>query len=195
MARSSAAALLTARHRQGQIALRAATLRDFLTLWPLWQDDDASFRRLVDATVPLVRERHRTSSGLAVAYYDAFRAAERPGGRPAPKLATFDPGAVAGTLYVTGRDMTRRALAAGQSPQAAMQTALIRTSGSVGRLALAGGRETLVRTVDADPRASGYERVLSPGACDFCQSLADGTRLGDFEAHDHCGCSAEPIFA
>jgi hypothetical protein len=194
MARSDAGALLTAQHRRAQVALRAAALRDWLAVWPIWDGSDAAFARLVAATIPLVRAHHRLSATVAAAYYQSFRGVERAAGPPTVRLADLDTNAVAGTLYVTGRDMTRRALAGGQSPQAAMQTALVRTSGTVGRLVLAGGRDTLVRSVDADPRAAGHQRVLSPGACDFCQSLAGDTIAGDFSAHDHCGCTAEPVF-
>lgn len=195
MARTDAGALLTAQHRRAQMALRAAALRDYLTVWPLWDGEPGSFARLVAATVPIVRAHHRLSGAVAVAYYQSFRAAERAAGAATPRLATLDELAVAGTLYLTGREMTRRAIEAGHSPQAAMRTALVRTSGTVGRFALAGGRDTLVGSTRDDPRARGYRRVLSPGACGFCQQIAaNGTADDDFQAHDHCGCAAEPHF-
>lgn len=195
MALTPAGAELAAQHRQAQVAVRAAALRDYLRIWPLWDGSDSTFRTLVDAAVPLAREHHRRSTVVALDYYTAARRAERPGGRPTPQRAEFDAAAVAGTLYVTGRDMTRRAIAGGRLAEAAMQTALVRTSGTLGRLVLAGGRETIALTADADPRAAGYERVLSPGACDFCQSIAnEGTTNGDFAAHDHCACGAAVVF-
>jgi hypothetical protein len=195
VARTSAGAVLSVQHRQAQLALRATVLRDFMRLWPVWDGGEWTFRLLVDATIPLVRERHRTSNGLAALYYEQFRSVERPrDAAVSPRLAVLDEAALAGGMYVTGRDMTRRALVAGMSPQAAMQTALTRVSGTVGRLALAGGRDTLVQTAEADPRAQGYGRVLSPGSCDFCQGLAGRVVTDDFQAHDHCGCSAEPAF-
>lgn len=195
MARTDGGALLTAQHRRAQIQLRAAALRDFIAVWPLWDGQPGSFARLISATVPVVRAHHRLSAAVAAAYYQSFRAAENAPGAPTPKLATLNEDALAGTLYLTGRDMTRRAIAAGQSPQAAMRTALVRTSGTVARFALAGGRDTLVASTRDDRHASGYRRVLSPGACEFCQQIAaEGASDGDFEAHDHCGCVAEPNF-
>lgn len=194
MASTPAGRQLTAQHRQAQLQVRAAALRDFLAVWPVWDGDDDSFGRMVAATVPLVVAYHGLAARLAAAYYQAFRLAERPGGAVTPSLADLDPGVVAGTLYVTGRDMTRRAVAAGQQPAEARRAALVRTTGTVGRLALAGGRDTLTRTVAADPRARGHRRVLSPGACDHCRSLAAEPLTGDFSAHDHCGCAAEPVF-
>lgn len=196
MARTDAGGLLTVQHRNAQLQLRAAALRDYTTIWPLWNGDSRTFRQLVDATLPLVRAHHRLSATLAAAYYEALRFAERAGGAAAPRVAeTPSTDVIAGTLYLTGLDMTRRALLAGQSPQAARQTALVRTSGTVARLALAGGRDTLVASARDDTRARGYRRVLTPGACEFCQQLAAaGATDSDFQAHDHCGCAAEPAF-
>lgn len=195
MARTDAGALLTAQHRRAQIQLRAAALRDYLAVWPLWDGSPGSFGRLVAATVPVVRAHHRLSAAVAVSYYQSLRVAESATGRPTPRMAILDDGALAGTLYVTGRDMTRRAIGAGQSPEVAMRTALVRMAGTVGRFALAGGRDTLVASTRADPAARGYTRVLSPGACAFCREVAaEGTADADFQAHDHCGCGAEPDF-
>lgn len=195
MARTDAGDLLTAQHRRAQLSLRAATLRDFIAVWPLWDGQPGSFARLVAATVPLVTAHHRLSAAVAAAYYQSFRAAEGAGGQPTPRLATLDQDVLAGTLYLTGRDMTRRAIAAGQQPKDAMSTALVRTSGTVGRFALAGGRDTLVASLSDDRYADGYTRVLSPSACAFCRKVAaEGPKHGHFQAHDHCACGAEPSF-
>lgn len=195
MARTAAGAVLTGEHRRSQLQLRAATVRDFMRLWPIWRGDRGSFDRLVVATLPLVTAHHQLSSSLAAAYYESFRRAERVTGRPTPTLALFNRDAVATSLYVTGAVMTAKAVAAGHSPQAAMQTALVRTSGAVARHVLAGGRDTLVRTTREDGRSDGVLRIVSGGACDFCQSLAGQPTSEDFQAHDHCGCTAEPYFS
>ncbi|WP_210492304.1 hypothetical protein [Patulibacter sp. SYSU D01012] len=200
MARTQTGAQLTAEHKASQLALRAGALRSFLRLWPIWTGDEESFRLLVDATVPLIREQHRASAQLAASYFRAFRFAERPGGSARPVLA--DPPVVAkiaGTLYAVARDMTRAAVDAGQTPETAMRTALVRTSGSVGTLVLDGGRSTIAQSVAADRKAIGWARVASAGCCAFCAMLAArgavyGESTGDFQAHDHCGCSAEPAY-
>lgn len=197
MARTEHGAQLTAQHKQAQHSLRSTALRGFLRLWPLWEGDDGSFQRLVMASLPLVEVHHRISANLGVAYYQAFRVAEGVGGSPAPRLIdTVDRDAVAASLYITGRNMTRKAIAAGYSADAARQVALVRTSGAVARHVLAGGRDSLVASSAADRHAHGYSRIVSAGACSFCRSLADrGTTTDDFRAHDHCGCSAEPDFS
>lgn len=200
MARSSAGAALTAQHRQAQLRIRAAALRDYMRLWPLWTGDESSFEQLVSVTTPLVRAHHGLSSSIASAYFEAFRRAE---GVPGTALARVaDPvkaDRLATSLYVTGRVMTGKALAAGQTPEAAMQTALVRTSGAVGRYVLDGGRETIIRSTSTDKRARGWGRITGGNACAFCSMLANRGAVysdvtADFQAHDHCACSAESFY-
>jgi hypothetical protein len=200
MARTDAGAALTEQHRQGQLQLRAAAIRDFALIWPLWQGDEQSFGRLVDATVPLVGAHYQASATFAAAYFDAFRRAERvTGGRVVARRGTLNVERVVASLHVTGRVMTRRALAAGHSPQQAMQTALVRTTGAVSRHMLAGGRDTVILSAAEDRSARGWERVLSGDPCEFCLMLAGrgavySADTADFRAHDHCACAAAPAY-
>lgn len=196
MARTEAGAGLTLQHRTGQLQLRAAALRDFTRLWPLWRGDERTFADLVAATIPLVRVHHGTSSALALAYYRAFRDAEDVGGAAAPRRGELAVDHVTSSLYVTGLVMTRKAVGAGYSPQAAMQSALIRTSGAVARHVLNGGREALIRSAASDRQAGGWARVTAGGPCGFCATLAGrgavySESTSDFRAHDHCACTAE----
>lgn len=200
MARTEAGAQLTAAHRQGQLRVRAQALRDYMRIWPLWTGDGESFDRLLAASVPVLRAHHSLSTTLASSYLQSFRAAERAGGPATPRIAQpLDEGRIRGSLFVTGLEMTRKALAAGFTPEAAMQSALVRTSGTVTRLVLAGGRDTIVSSSDDDREARGWARVTAATPCAFCAMLAsrgpsyteDGA---DFEAHDHCSCAAEPHY-
>lgn len=198
MARTEAGATLTETHRRGQLQLRARALRDFALLWPLWTGDERSFQRLLAASMPLIRGYHDRSSGLATGYYEAFRTAERVAGpaapRPAPQL---DEEVVRGTLHYVGADMTRRAVLAGYSPQAAMQTALVRTSGTVTRFTMQGGRDAVLLSSAEDRQARGWARVTGGDSCPFCLTLASrgaaylSESTAEFQAHDHCSCAAE----
>jgi hypothetical protein len=147
-----------------------------------------------------VRAHHGLSSAFAAAYYDSFRRAEQVAGAPTPRPALpVDPEHVATSMHVTGRVMTGKALLAGQSPQAAMQTALVRTSGALTRHVLAGGRDTLVLSTLEDEQAVGWARVTSGRCCAFCAMLASrgpvyGEDTSRFRAHDHCACTAEPSY-
>jgi hypothetical protein len=200
MARTAAGAALTQQHYRSQLALRAAALRDFTTLWPLWHGDEVSFRRLVEATVPLVRANRQLSATVATSYYEAFRIAEGAAGRATPRPALpLSEDRFEGALYVTGAEQTRDALLAGQTSASAMQTAKVRMTGAVGRNILRGGAETIVLSAADDREARGWARVTSGRPCAFCAMLAGRGAVYsadsvDFKSHDHCSCSAEVVY-
>lgn len=202
MAATQEAAALTEQHRQAQLKVRAQALRDYTRLWPIWRSDSPeSFGSLVTATLPLARVYHRISAAAAASYYDAFRAAEGVTGEATPRLSQLVPDAmVTASMYVTGQVMTRNALLAGQTVEQARETALVRTSGALTRQILAGGRDTLIGSVQADPQALGWARVTDGNPCAFCAMLASRgpvyktAESGGFEAHDHCGCTVEPFY-
>jgi hypothetical protein len=201
VARTADGTDLTRRHYRAQLQLRGQALQAFLSLWPMWSGDRASFERLIDATVPLVTAHHQLSASMARAYFGAFRKAEDVGGAAAARPADqLDVKAVRKSLYVTGEVMTTKALAAGMTPQAAMDAALTRTSGAVGRHVMNGGRNTLMRSVESDRTAEGWSRVTSSNPCHFCAMLASrgpaytSEDTADFKAHDHCSCGVEPHY-
>lgn len=68
------------------------------------------------------------------------------------------------------------------------------------RQALAGGRDTIAAAVDDDKDALGWARATSGACCAFCAMLAGrgpvyGEDTADFQAHDHCTCTSEPVFS
>lgn len=59
-------------------------------------------------------------------------------------------------------------------------------------------RQTVMGSSVADPHAAGWERVGS-GGCDFCAMLIGRGAVyseasADFASHDHCNCTAVPVF-
>lgn len=201
MARTGAGRVLTEEHRRAQMQVRAAAIRDYMQIWPLWQGDDESFNQLVLATIPLIRAYHSLSASFASSYFDSFRRAERVAGSATPRLpGDVDVDQVTAGLQATGRIAVRRALLSGQTAERAMQTAFVTTSGSVTRQALAGGRDTLVLSTGEDEQATGWARVTDNEPCPFCVMLASrgpvyrGEDTAEFEAHDHCACTAEPAY-
>lgn len=194
-------ATLAEQHRQAQLQVRNHALRDFLLLWPLWTGDDQSFARLVQATRPLVDVYRRVSATLASSYYTAARMDAGVSGAAGVQLAAaVDAKQLATSMYVTGQVSARNALDAGRTAAAARQTALAQVSGAVTRHVLDGGRQTLLDTVQADKHALGWARVTDGDPCYFCLTLASRGAVykteqsASFEAHDHCGCSAMPVF-
>ncbi|MEV2236691.1 hypothetical protein [Micromonospora sp. NPDC049891] len=203
MARTTVGAQLTQAHRQAQLALRADVLADLTRLWTLFDtgDVEATFVRFAAAAEILIRQRHGDSAGLAAAYFERFRAAEGVGGSAAARLVDAPPPTlVRETLRLTGLAGATNALQAGQTPVQASRNGLVRVAGAVTNLVLRGGRRTLVESVRADRQARGWQRVTSGSPCAFCAMIASrgpafkSDRSARFEAHDHCGCSAEPFY-
>jgi hypothetical protein len=195
------AGALTEQHRQAQMSLRARALRDFLILWPLWHDDN-SFANLVTATMPLVRSYRSISAALAAAYFDAARRISgAEGDAAAVAAAAVNDSQVTASLYVTGKLGHSAAVNGGQSSADARKSSLVRVSGAVTRHVLAGGRDTILQSVEADDKALGWARVTDGDPCYFCLTLASrgavykSEATASFEAHDHCGCSAMPVWA
>lgn len=62
------------------------------------------------------------------------------------------------------------------------------------------GRNTIINAVHSDRRARGWAREVEPGACSFCLLLATrgavyrSEKTADFKSHDHCRCTAVPVF-
>jgi hypothetical protein len=82
----------------------------------------------------------------------------------------------------------------------AISAARTMVQGGVSQLVLDQGRQATIDAATHDPKADGWARVLSPGACSFCAMVA--SRLGayrsestaDFAAHPNCHCTAQPVF-
>jgi hypothetical protein len=152
------------------------------------------------ATIVLVRAYHGLSSTIAGSYFESFRLAEQVGGEAAIRRANpIDESKVLAGLTATGRESISAALEAGRSAEDARRAALTRTSGSVTRQVLTGGRETLLRTIAEDRQALGWGRVTDGNPCPFCALLASRGPVYkedtvDFEAHDHCTCAAMPFY-
>lgn len=206
MARTREGALLTDLHYRRQFGLRAATVRDIIKLWPMWRlDEPGSYDRLVEAVTVLARMRARDSAALAARYYEMFREVEMPGGvrltwgKAAALAEPPTAEQIRAAMDATGRWGVYRALAAGRTPEEAMAIGLVRLSGSIARLALNCGRETVLEAVRRDEAALGWARVTDAKPCAFCAMLASRgpvykERTVRFRAHDHCTCTAEPVY-
>lgn len=200
MIRTAEGAQLADLHRQVQSQIRARALQDYMRIWPLWRGDERTFNDLVAAAVPLVNHHHQTSATLAAAFFESFRRVEKASGDAPAHIAGPPPQEqVVASLYVTGSVQTRNALIAGQPAEQAMRTALVRTSGAVGRHVLNGGRTTVIESAATDRQAIGWERVTSGRPCAFCAMMASrgpvySSTSVDFQSHDHCLCTAVPSY-
>ncbi|MGE0133753.1 MAG: hypothetical protein AB7L91_06330 [Dehalococcoidia bacterium] len=202
MAATPAGRQLTEQHRRGQIAVRASVLRRLVALWPLFDPAriDESWRPLATAVMAVVGQGRSDSAALAAAYYQAYRTAEGvPGPMPAVSTAPAAGWEAAAqvAIEVTG-PVRAKQLTALRRADVAAQT-LVSLSGAASRIALNGGRATVLTAVERDPRAIGWARVTDGSPCAFCAMLAGrggvySKRTVDFEAHDHCSCTSEPVY-
>ena len=202
MARTPEGAVLTRKHYLTQLALRAGAARDVTSLWRTVDPTNltATFDPFAQAATTLARVRHRDSAGIASGYQERFHKAEKVAGRAIIKLAPqLVQSEALGLIRGAGLSGIINARRAGQSPQAAARNGLVKVVGQMTRLVLAGGRETILGSAAADPRASRWQRVTSGEPCAFCAMLATrgavfSADTADFEAHDHCSCSAEVAY-
>lgn len=194
---------LTEAHRLAQVALGAQTVKAMRAIWPLLDPTaiDATVERWLTAAIPIVTAQRASSARLAGNYLATFKALEV---RTAQLPLVLDDApvveAVTTSLLVTGPHRLRKALSISTPLIHALSTAEAGSSAAAMRHVLNGGRSTITGTVAADPRAAGWARVTSGAACEFCSMLegrgavySEGTV--DFEAHDGCACTAEPVFA
>lgn len=204
MARTALGGQLTEAHRAAQLALRAGTLRNLVTLWQTVDPVNlgGTINVFAEPAAVIAGQGAERSAGLAVNYFSLFRRAEGVPG-PAPSLrlppapsAEYLAGQVRGAGIIGIRDARR----AGQSVTLAKRTALTRVVGTVAKLVLTGGRNMLVLATQADRQALGFTRVTSGDACAFCRMIAGRgpvyktEKSADFDAHGSCACAAEPFY-
>lgn len=146
----------------------------------------------------LIRQLYGDSSALARVYYREFLEAEgirtlvTP--RPPEELATER---IRAALVATGLAGTLRSLRLRQPLRLAKDNGFVLMSGAAARLALEGGRQTIIGSVQADGLVTGWIRTTSGDPCAFCAMLASRgpvykeSTVG-FQAHDHCSCVPEP---
>lgn len=203
MASDPRAARLTEAHRLAQARLAAVTVAQLDSAWPLLAADDldGTVERWLRVTVPIVRAQHATSARLAANYYTAFRLLETGVAEPfVPVVAETVPvEAVATSLTVTGPVAVKTHMRTSPIVERAMEIGRAMSASAGMRHVLNGGRQTVTDSVWADRRALGWARVTSGRACAFCAMIASrGPVFGDdtanFDAHDHCSCSAEPVY-
>jgi hypothetical protein len=191
---------LTEIHRRGQRRLRAVTIADVLAVWPRFDMENLvrSWGNLERLLLAIIAARAADSATLAATYFGAFRLAEGAIGAARPVVAsTPPPEELVRSLRYVGLVNTRNLIRA-KVPDAARRT-FVNVSGDVSRHALNAGRDTIIESVSADPRALGWARVTDSKPCSFCRMLASRgpvyrSKAGGFKAHLRCGCSAEPVF-
>jgi len=186
-----------------QLHIRAGVIRDLLTLWGAVDPTNlgATIDPFTRAGLMVVRAGNRASATASARYYVAFRHVEGVRGTVAVAPASPPPDhVVAAAIRGGGLAGILNARRSGATVQAAHDNGFVKASGAATQLVAAGGRETLLDAIGGDREAQGYQRVTDGDPCAFCAMVAsqgivayDEDSAG-FEAHNHCGCTAEPAF-
>jgi hypothetical protein len=184
--------------RAVQLAIRAALMADVARLWRLLDPArlDQTFPGWLAAMTQLVRRYHAQSATGAATFYRAARATavQAPTPNELIRLAGAPSGEWMSKAFgFSGPGMLSR-------DTARPNTALSTTLGTATRIALDGGRSTVVDTVKADPVAVGWYRVTDGQPCAFCALIASRGVVFkkdtvDFKTHNDCGCFGAPAFS
>lgn len=204
MATTREGARLTEQHRAAQLAIRAGSIQSLLALWR--GVDPANLRGTIDtfieAAVLLTERGFERSSQEAIRYFESFRRQEvaRGPAAAAVKAIAPDPGEVAADLRGAALAGIVGARRRGLSIGRASDVGLSRVVGTLVKRILAGGRMTLLGSVDSDPVATGWVRVTTGDPCAFCRLLASRgeayktEKAAEFEPHGNCACTVQPIY-
>jgi hypothetical protein len=192
---------LTEDHRLVQARLMSVVSIQVLQIWGGFdiRRIDESWLFLEPALMAVIERARRESEDITDVYFRSFRDAEDvPGPAPTDYRVARDwqtPAKV--SLRVTG-PVTAKRLVQQKAPQPE-KVALVRATGVATRVVADGGRELLGNAIRRDRRSLGYARVTSPRPCAFCAMIAGRGPVFrkttvEFDAHDHCGCTGEPVY-
>lgn len=206
---AAASEAVTAAYQRQQLAIVVDVTRQ---VTGLWREVDP---RAVDRSWPIVSRgiANVIDKGYASSTAQAVHYLREHAGAAGIDLAgtvlaaqRLNPEQLATALRVTGPVAVKQAAGQGMSPEQASRVALVRLSGSAGRLSLLGGRQTIAQTVEGSDKIVGWRRVIGAGACYFCAMLASrGAVYKDEQRatfrgtsghkyHDHCHCLPEPLY-
>jgi hypothetical protein len=174
--------------------------------------------------VRLIEEERRRSERLSLYYYDLVRNAEGIGGiYEQVGASALDRRTLLKSLRIMGPGEAGRGMALGRANVPA--TTGTKVAGVASRTSLDGGRDSTLRTASADKKVIGWVRVTDGNPCAFCAMLAsrgvqyrpfkskgaalgksgkksvfvrkdkNGRTVNDFRAHDHCACTAKPVYS
>lgn len=179
-------------HRRDLLGLVDLALADLAVLFRGLSTADEARSALMDVLPQLVLLYGEAAASMAADWYDEVREADEvPGGFRAIPAELPDQGrtdALArwgiGPLFAAAPDFV---------------TAQAKVGGGLQRIVADAGRQTILRSVEADPSAGGWSRRTTSKSCDFCKLIeARGAvysaSTADFSSHDDCDCVAVPAF-
>lgn len=173
--------------RKRQEALARLAINDMAAMWRQVSNAVEARKALQDVLPSLINTYGQAAASVAADWYDEAREAAGVGGSFRAIPASIQDNATdALALWASehGSDLTT------------IQTLV---NGGMQRRIANWGRETVMGSALADPKADGWQRV-GAGSCDFCNLLIGrgavySEATADFASHDHCNCAAAPAFS
>lgn len=195
---SPAGRRLAEAHRIAQARIGAGTVAQTLAVWRLLDvtNLDATSDRWVKAMIAVIQSQRIKSATVAAAYLQHHRTLEVGRGFPAVLAAPAVEEQLATSMIVRGPVSIKSNMSRSVPLLRAVDLAVAGVAGAAQRHSLDAGRETIAATVKADPRAHGWERIVSSTACDWCSNLAGEIYPADFQfdSHDACHCENSPAY-
>ena len=162
-------------------------------------DIDGWFERLLPRIVASVRAGWLTARRDTTEYLREHARAE--GRAVVPRPAMWVPERVVASARVTGPVAFKQHVAATGSVLDARRIMARTLPAAAQRLAYAGGRDTVMQTVEDSGEIVGWRRATDEDPCAFCALLASrgavylSESTAGFEAHDGDECIPEPLYA
>ncbi len=187
---------------------------DIVGTWP-------AIERMI---VRLIEQERRRSEAQSLAFYDRVRTAEGVTDiYEQVGAGSLDPRRLVTNLRIVGPGEAGKAMSLGRAD--VLQTTSTKVAGEVSRNVLNGGRFSTLNTASADKKVIGWVRVTDGNPCAFCAMLAsrgvsyrpfkskksalgqggkksvfvrkdkNGRTVNDFRAHQHCACTAKPVYS
>lgn len=196
---SPAALALTQRHRL-RLRQLAATVQQRIrsvSSTATLDDIDAWWERVEPGAAELVRRGANAAAELTERYLREHGRVE--GRQVRPERATPNREEIATSLLVTGPVAFKTNMADTGDAFTARSVMATMLEGAAQRLALNGGRRTVMGTFATSQAIAGWRRRTSGSPCHFCAMLAGRGAVYsrgsvDFQAHDHDNCFPEPLY-
>lgn len=153
--------------------------------------DEADVPRFTAGTRAALQAAHAAAVHTGVGYYATLAQIRAPSVKVTDVPYTADPREPFIAYW--------RALAGGNSPEAALQSGAARAEAVARNLSTSSARRAGDVTFrKADVQVDGWGRDPDARACPWCLTVADGVfrtaESADF-GHDRCGCSVSPLIA
>jgi hypothetical protein len=195
-------------------ALMLLNVEDIVGTWPTVER--LIIERIEDQRAQSVAATHRF-------YTDVRRAEGITGAFDLIDAELLDMRQLVTNLRIVGPQTAGRQMALGRTD--VWRNTATRVAGEASRNVLGGGRSATLNTATADKKVIGWVRVTDGNPCAFCAMLASrgvsyrpyktkksavgaggkksvfvrkdkkGRTVNDFRAHQHCACTAKPVYS